>query len=152
MLHIKALDSEASVQLSEWTHCWYVSARIDVGGSGTDMDRLLAVCRCCICPSMAACAAAGAADPLATGVWGARYFRSEPETGRQGRAGRQKLHDWVAAERQGVSVRPGVSRPVERAFAWEDCDGSEGRANGPRNLTSHRSDRKEAGRDYGPTA
>jgi hypothetical protein len=35
MLHIKALDSEASVQLSEWTHCWYVSARIDVGGSGT---------------------------------------------------------------------------------------------------------------------
>jgi hypothetical protein len=64
-----------------------------------DMDRLLAVCRCCICPSMAACAAAGAADPLATGVWGARFFRSAPETKRQGRAGRQKLDDWVAAER-----------------------------------------------------
>jgi hypothetical protein len=65
-----------------------------------DMDRLLAVCRCCICPSMVACAAAGAADPLATGVWGARYFRSEPETGRQGRAGRAPVNDWVASLRR----------------------------------------------------
>jgi hypothetical protein len=52
-----------------------------------DMDRLLAVCRCCICPSMAACAAVGAADPLATGVWGARFFRSQPTAARKAKRG-----------------------------------------------------------------
>jgi hypothetical protein len=34
MLHIKALDLDASLAYSEYTHKWFVSAKIEEGGDG----------------------------------------------------------------------------------------------------------------------
>jgi hypothetical protein len=80
-----------------------------------DMDRLLAVCRCCICPSMAACAAAGAADPLATGVWGARFFRSAPRP--IDPCGMPSRRKWLSAAHQ---VMPDeIAAHDGRAALWQ---------------------------------
>jgi predicted acetyltransferase len=34
MLQIKSLDNDASVRYSQYTHMWYVSANIEIGGDG----------------------------------------------------------------------------------------------------------------------
>lgn len=34
MLHIKALDPRASLEFSEWTGQWYVSASVEIGDGG----------------------------------------------------------------------------------------------------------------------